>query len=34
MADVEQNHEAYAKDYKVVASFGLERLAREAKVPA
>ena len=34
MADVEQNHEAYAKDYKVVASFGLERLAREVKVPA
>jgi malonyl-CoA decarboxylase len=34
MADVEQNHEAYARDYKVVASFGLERLAREVKVPA
>jgi malonyl-CoA decarboxylase len=34
MADVEENHEAYAKDYKVVASFALERLAREVKVPA
>ena len=31
MADVEENHEAYAKDFKVVASFGLERLAREVK---
>ena len=31
MADVEQNHEAYAKDLKVVASFTLERLARDVK---
>jgi malonyl-CoA decarboxylase len=31
MADVEENHEAYAKDFKVVASFSLERLAREVK---
>ena len=31
MADVEQNHEAYAKDFKVMASFSLERLAREVK---
>jgi malonyl-CoA decarboxylase len=31
MADVEENHEAYAKDFKVVASFTLERLAREIK---
>jgi malonyl-CoA decarboxylase len=31
IADVEQNHEAYAKDFKVVASFTLERLAREVK---
>jgi len=29
MVDVEENHEAFAKDYKVVASFTLERLARE-----
>jgi malonyl-CoA decarboxylase len=31
MADVEENHESYAKDFKVVASFALERLAREVK---
>jgi len=31
IADVEENHEAYAKDFKVVASFTLERLAREVK---
>jgi len=31
MADVEENHEAYAKEFKVVASFMLERLAREVK---
>jgi len=31
MADVEQNHEAYAKDFKVMASFSLERLARDVK---
>jgi malonyl-CoA decarboxylase len=31
MEDVEENHEAYAKDFKVVASFTLERLAREVK---
>jgi malonyl-CoA decarboxylase len=31
MADVEENHEAYAKDFKVMASFTLERLAREVK---
>jgi malonyl-CoA decarboxylase len=31
VADVEQNHEAYAKDFKVMASFTLERLAREVK---
>ena len=34
MADVEANHEAFAKNYKVVASSALERLAREVKVPA
>jgi len=33
MADVEENHEAYAKDFKVMASFTLERLAREVKTP-
>ena len=32
MADVEENHEAYAKDFKVVASFTLERLARDARI--
>lgn len=31
MGDVEENHEAYAKDFKVVASFTLERLARDVK---
>jgi malonyl-CoA decarboxylase len=31
MADVEENHEAYAKDFKVMASFTLERLAREVE---
>jgi malonyl-CoA decarboxylase len=31
MADVEQNHEAYATDFKVVASFTLERLARDVR---
>jgi malonyl-CoA decarboxylase len=31
MGDVEENHEAYAKDFKVMASFTLERLAREVK---
>jgi malonyl-CoA decarboxylase len=31
MADVEENHEAYAKDFKVMASFTLERLARDVK---
>jgi malonyl-CoA decarboxylase len=31
MADVEENHEAFAKDFKVVASFTLERLARDVK---
>jgi malonyl-CoA decarboxylase len=31
MGDVEENHEAYAKDFKVMASFSLERLAREVK---
>jgi malonyl-CoA decarboxylase len=31
VADVEENHEAYAKDFKVMASFSLERLAREVK---
>ena len=31
MADVEENHEAYAKDFKVIASFSLERLARDVK---
>ena len=34
MADVEANHEAFAKNYKVVASSALERLARDARVPA
>ena len=31
MEDVEQNHEAYAKDFKVVASFTLQRLARDIR---
>jgi malonyl-CoA decarboxylase len=31
MEDVEENHEAYAKNFKVVASSALERLAREVK---
>jgi malonyl-CoA decarboxylase len=31
MADVEENHEAFAKDFKIVASFTLERLARDVK---
>jgi malonyl-CoA decarboxylase len=31
MADVEENHEAYARDFKVIASFTLERLARDVK---
>lgn len=31
MADVEQNHEAYARDYKVVSSSALERLARDVR---
>ena len=31
MADVEQNHEAFAKNYKVVSSFMLERLARDVR---
>jgi malonyl-CoA decarboxylase len=34
IADVEANHEAYAKDFRVVTSSALERLAREVKVPA
>ena len=34
MADVEENHEAYAKDFKVVASSALERLAREVRARA
>jgi malonyl-CoA decarboxylase len=29
IADVEENHEAYAKDFKVVTSSTLERLARD-----
>jgi malonyl-CoA decarboxylase len=32
VADVEQNHEAFAKNYKVVSSFTLQRLAREVRV--
>jgi len=32
MGDVEENHEAFARDYKVVASFTLERLARDVIV--
>jgi len=31
MDDVEQNHEAYAKEFKVVAASSLERLAREVR---
>jgi malonyl-CoA decarboxylase len=31
IADVEENHEAYAKDFKVVTSSSLERLAREIR---
>ena len=34
IADVEANHEAYAKNYRVVTSFALERLARDVRVPA
>jgi len=34
IADVEANHEAYAKDCRVVTSSTLERLARDVKVPA
>ena len=30
LADVERNHEAYAKDYRVVASREFERLAKHA----
>ena len=30
LADVERNHEAYAKDYRVVASREFERLARQS----
>ena len=32
IADVEENHEAYAKDFKVVTSSALERLARDVRV--
>src|SRR5213078_153412 len=31
IADVEENHEAYAKDFKVVTSSALERLARDVR---
>ncbi len=31
IADVEANHEAYAKNFQVVASFTVERLAREVR---
>ncbi len=31
IADVEANHEAYAKNFEVVASFTVERLAREVR---
>ena len=31
LADVEQNHEAYAKEHHIVASFQLKRLAKEAQ---
>jgi malonyl-CoA decarboxylase len=34
VADVEANHEAYAKNFRVVTSSVLERLARDVKVPA
>jgi malonyl-CoA decarboxylase len=34
LADVERHHEAYATDYKVIASHELERLARDASQPA
>jgi len=34
IADVDANHEAYAKNFRVVTSFLLERLARDVKVPA
>ncbi len=30
LADVERNHEAYAKDHQIVASYELERLAKQA----
>jgi malonyl-CoA decarboxylase len=33
IADVEANHEAYAKNFEVVASFTLERLARDIRTP-
>ena len=29
---MEENHEAYAKDFKVVTSSALERLARDVRV--
>ena len=34
VAEVESNHEAYAKDFRVMTSFTVKRLAREVKVPA
>jgi malonyl-CoA decarboxylase len=34
VADVEANHEAYAKNFRVVTSSVLERLARDVEVPA
>ena len=34
IADVEANHEAYAKNFQVVTSSTVERLARDVKVPA
>jgi hypothetical protein len=31
LANVERNHEAYAKEYRVVASIEFRRLGREAE---
>lgn len=33
LSDVERNHEAYAKNYRVVASHEFERLAKPATRP-
>jgi len=30
VADLERNHEAYARDYKIIASYEFERLAKQS----